>query len=117
MFNKSLIEKFQTIETPFYYYDLDILNRTIADVKAESEKHNFNIHYALKANTNQQILKIICNAGFGADCVSGNEVKAALRNQFVTESIVFAGVGKTDKEIIESLTADIFVSIVNPLKK
>ncbi len=108
MFSKKLFEKFRNIETPFYYYDLGILNRTIAAVKAESEQYNFHIHYALKANTNQHILKIICDAGFGADCVSGNEVKAALQNQFAPSSIVFAGVGKTDKEIIESLTADIF---------
>ncbi len=108
MFNKSLIEKLQTIETPFYYYDLELLKNTIAAVKAEADKYNFHIHYALKANANEQLLKIICKAGFGADCVSGNEVKAALKNNFNPSSIVFAGVGKTDKEITESLVSDIF---------
>lgn len=108
MFSKSLVEKFQIIETPFYYYDLEILKQTIAAIKTETEKYNFHIHYALKANSNRQVLKIICDAGFGADCVSGNEVKAALQNHYPPASIVFAGVGKTDKEISESLAAEIF---------
>ena len=102
------VNKFKDIETPFYYYDLELLKNTIAAVKAEADKYNFHIHYALKANANEQLLKIICKAGFGADCVSGNEVKAALKNNFNPSSIVFAGVGKTDKEITESLVSDIF---------
>ncbi|TAD98069.1 MAG: diaminopimelate decarboxylase [Bacteroidetes bacterium] len=108
MFSKEIIEQFQNIETPFYYYDTDLLAQTLQAVKSESEKYGFTVHYALKANVNDQILRQIHNFGFGADCVSGNEVKKALEIGFKPDHVVFAGVGKSDKEIMEALQADIF---------
>lgn len=68
-------------------------------MKEIADRHGFKIHYALKANSNNHILRIIKDYGFGADCVSGNEVAKALEIGFAPEEIVFAGVGKTDKEI------------------
>ncbi len=70
------------------------------ELRIESSKRNYKIHYALKANSNDRILKIISDAGFGADCVSGNEILKAVATGFKNDEIVFAGVGKSDKEII-----------------
>lgn len=93
------IDRFQTLDTPFYYYDLSLLQRTIDAVKAASSDSRYHIHYAVKANANPMLLAPIRDAGWGVDCVSGNEVKAAVDNGFNPEAIVFAGVGKTDAEI------------------
>jgi len=108
MFSKTLIEKFKQIETPFYFYDVELLEKTLSTVKKASEKYNFSVHYALKANSNNRILNLIQKKGFGADCVSGNEVLKAVENGFSPSKIAFAGVGKTDKEIKIGLSAGIF---------
>ena len=102
------IEKIRAIETPFYFYDTELLRKTLSIVKKESDKYGYHVHYAIKANSNPKILKIIASYGFGADCVSGNEVKAAVEAGFPAEKIVFAGVGKTDKEINLALETNIF---------
>jgi diaminopimelate decarboxylase len=108
MINNRILEKFKDLPTPFYYYDLDILRSTLDVVKKESENAGYKVHYAVKANHNSRILKIISSYGFGADCVSGNEVAAAIEAGFSPSEIVFAGVGKTDKDIEAALKADIF---------
>ena len=103
------INKFADIETPFYYYDVDLLKETLECARAEAFKHaDYHIHYAIKANFNQRLLQIISTEGFGADCVSGGEVKAALSAGIEPEKIVFAGVGKTEKELRFALDAGIF---------
>ncbi len=100
--------KFSKFETPFYYYDVDLLNKTLETVKANASAQNVQVHYAVKANANPKVLKIISAAGLGADCVSGNEVQACINAGFPANKIVFAGVGKTDKEINLALDNDIF---------
>lgn len=102
------VDKLKGIETPFYYYDTDLLKRTLKIVKEETKKYGFIQHYAIKANANRRILDLIASEGFGADCVSGNEVKAAITAGFPASKIVFAGVGKTDKEINLALDLNIF---------
>ena len=103
------VKAFSNIETPFYYYDVELLQETLRTIKSEAAKYEgFHVHYAVKANFNPRILQIIGNEGFGADCVSGGEVAAALSAGIPAEKIVFAGVGKTDKEIALSLDAGIF---------
>ena len=102
------VEKFANIETPFYYYDTDVLKKTLKIVKEQTTKYGYIQHYAVKANANKKILEMIAAAGFGADCVSGNEVKAAISAGFPACKIVFAGVGKTDKEIKMALDFNIF---------
>ena len=92
--DKFPLEKFETVETPFYYYDIELLNKTIKDIHSEIEDKPFYVHYALKANTNTRLLQEISNQGFGADCVSGNEILAAIENGFEPKNIAFAGVGK-----------------------
>ena len=108
MIDKNTIEKFRDIETPFYYYDIDVLKSTLNVLKKESDNSGYKIHYAVKANYNPRILKLIASYGFGADCVSYNEINAAIDAGFKPSDIVFAGVGKTDREIESALRADIF---------
>ncbi len=103
MSNTFPVAKFQGVETPFYYYNMDLLGDTLQAIKTESEKYGYHIHYAVKANANKNILERIKAYGLGADCVSGNEVSAALDAGFSAENIVFAGVGKSDREIITGL--------------
>lgn len=102
-------DKFRDIETPFYYYDTELLRTTLHTINQEAGKHdNFIVHYAVKANANPKLLAIIREAGLGADCVSGGEVEAAARAGFPASAIVFAGVGKADWEINLALDKDIF---------
>ena len=113
---KFPVKAFANIETPFYYYDVELLERTLAAVKEEAGKHEgFHVHYAIKANFNPRLLEIIKAAGIGADCVSGGEVQAALNAGITPDKIVFAGVGKTDKEIAFSLDNGIFCFNVESL--
>lgn len=103
------IEKFKELQTPFYYYDADLLRETLKVLTAEAGKHeNFVVHYAVKANANPKVLNIIHNAGLGADCVSGGEIQAALKAGFPASGIVYAGVGKSDREIELGLSKGIF---------
>jgi diaminopimelate decarboxylase len=108
MFNDKRIQKFRELETPFYFYDLDLLRSTLQIIKNESDSSGYAVHYAVKANHNPRIMKIIASYGFGADCVSGNEITAALEAGFSPSKIVFAGVGKSDREIETALSAGIF---------
>lgn len=102
------IKSFEKIETPFYYYDTDLLRKTLEVLKAELAGHdNYHVHYAVKANANRRILNIISGYGFGADCVSGGEIEASLSAGFAPDTIVFAGVGKNDREINLALSAGI----------
>ena len=103
------IDKFQEIQTPFYYYDTDLLRRTLKTINEEAGKHpGFEVHYAVKANANPKVLNVICQAGFGADCVSGGEIQAAINAGFPANKIVYAGVGKSDWEINLGLEKGIF---------
>lgn len=103
------IHKFNELQTPFYYYDVRLLRETLACIRQEAGKYpNFCVHYAVKANANPKILSIIREAGLGADCVSGGEVRTAIQAGFPSDKIVYAGVGKTDWEINLGLDHDIF---------
>lgn len=103
------VERFQQIQTPFYYYDTALLRDTLDTIRHESGKYpNFHVHYAVKANANPEILTVIRQSGLGADCVSGGEIRAALDAGFPAEKIVYAGVGKSDWEIELGLENDIF---------
>ena len=103
MLDINTIEKLENIATPFYHYDMDLFRRTIDHAAAIAEKYNVRIHYAVKANVERRLLEEISAKGFGADCVSGNEVLHAHSCGFPAGKIVFAGVGKSDKEIFKAL--------------
>ena len=103
------IEKFRQLQTPFYFYDMELLRQTLETINTEASKHEgFVVHYAVKANANPQILRTIRQAGLGADCVSGGEIEASLKAGFPASKIVYAGVGKSDWEILLGLDNDIF---------
>ena len=95
------------LPTPYYYYDMELLERTLEVVKTESSKYGFHVHYAIKANANPHLLECISHYGLGADCVSGNEIQRALSCHFPAWEIVYAGVGKSDREIELALQEDI----------
>ena len=100
--------RFEELRTPFYYYDTRLLAETLAAIKSETDKHdNWHLHYAVKACSTPKILKQISKEGFGADCVSGGEIRVCLENGFPANEIVFAGVGKADWEIELALEAGI----------
>lgn len=103
------VNKFRELETPFYYYDVNVLRETLSCINKEASKYNkFCVHYAVKANANHKVLTIIRESGLGADCVSGGEIRAAIKAGFPANKIVYAGVGKTDWEINLGLDYDIF---------
>ena len=102
------VEKFHQLNTPFYYYDIALLRATRETIRREIEHKPFHLHYAVKANANPRILREISSFGFGADCVSGNEILRALECGFTPNKIVFAGVGKTDREMEIGLDNNIF---------
>lgn len=108
MFTQKEIEIFQKTPTPFYYYQMDLLEDTLRKLKQEADKYKYHVHYALKANANDPILKTIQSYGLGADCVSGNEVLKAVEMGFDCSKIAFAGVGKSDEEINTALNHHIF---------
>jgi diaminopimelate decarboxylase len=108
MFDIKTVERFNTIDTPFYYYDLSLLKKTLDLYTTELRKYKFHAHYAFKANANSKILDIVKEYGLGADCVSGNEVSLAIKSGFNPKKIVYAGVGKSDKEIETALAGEIF---------
>lgn len=102
------IEKFKKIETPFYYYDTELLRTTLRTINEEVAKYpGFNVHYAVKANANPKVVNIIAQSGLGADCVSGGEIQAAINAGFPSSKIVYAGVGKSDWEINLGIDNDI----------
>ena len=103
------LEKLERIQTPFYYYDVELLRQTLRAITQEVSKHEgFCVHYAVKANANPKVLKIIREAGLGADCVSGGEIETCIKAGFPKQKIVYAGVGKSDWEINLGLDNDIF---------
>jgi diaminopimelate decarboxylase len=109
MKGKFPVERFQNIRTPFYYYDTDLLRQTLQAINDEAGKHEgWHVHYAIKANANPTLLRIIRAAGLGADCVSGGEIEACIQAGFPSSKIVYAGVGKSDWEINLGLDNDIF---------
>ena len=115
--NQIDLGRLKEFETPFYYYDLDLLNETLDKAKAAADKRGFHVHYALKANFNDRILGLIQSKGFGADCVSGNEVQKSIDSGFPANQITFAGVGKSDKEINLALKHQIFAFNVESIQE
>lgn len=108
MFSRQQIKYFEQVKTPFYFYDMGLLQKNLFAIKDAADLYNYHLHYAVKANANERILQIIKGFGLGADCVSGNEIQTALNNGFLPHQIVFAGVGKTDEEIELAINSNIF---------
>ena len=103
MLDINTIEQLDKIATPFYYYDMDLFHKTVDHVAELAQQHDIKVHYAIKANVERRLLEYISSKGFGADCVSGNEVLHAHSCGFPAGQIVYAGVGKSDKEIYDAM--------------
>lgn len=117
MISTTILEQIQQEETPLYYYDLPLLRETITTAKAQADRWGYHIHYAVKANFNPRILQEISACGIGADCVSGLEIEQAVTHGFQASEIVFAGVGKTDREIRTALKHGILAFNVESLEE
>ena len=99
MLSRKVAAQLKELETPFYLYDINLLRQTLESVMSESKKYDYKVHYAIKANNDDYLLSIIKEYGVGIDCASGNEVRKAIEMGFEPQTIVYAGVGKRDKEI------------------
>ena len=107
MLSRKVAAQLKEIETPFYLYDINLLRQTLESVVYESNKYNYKVHYAIKANNDDYLLSIIKEYGIGIDCASGNEVRKAIESGFDPKTVVYAGVGKRDKEIRYAIEQDI----------
>ena len=102
------VEKLKKYQTPYYYYNTTLLNETIAEALRLANQHDISIHFSLKSNFNEKIVRIFAShKEIGADCVSGGEVNYSV-NYFPKDKIVFAGIGKTDEEIADAVDKGIF---------
>ncbi len=102
------LKQFEGLNTPFYWYDSQLLDQTLQTVKSLADRHGYHVHYAVKANGNLEILRRVNAAGLGTDCVSGNEILQSIAAGIAPEKIAFAGVGKSDEEIRIGLENNIF---------
>ena len=107
MLSRQVADKLAKYETPFYLYDIGLLNQTLESLMSIASKYGYKIHYAIKANYDARLLQIIRKYGVGIDCASGNEVRCAIESGFDPKVIVYAGVGKRDKEIRYAIEQDI----------
>jgi len=108
MLSKQIADKLQKFETPFYLYDINLLRQTLEGVTALASKYIFKLHYAIKANYDAHLLAVIKEFGLGIDCASAGEVRCAIENGFAPSGIVYAGVGKKDREIEYAIRSGIF---------
>lgn len=117
LFDEDLLSKLQKIATPYYYYDLRILDATLTAIRLAIKDLPYYIHYAMKANSNSPVLQKVKESGFGVDTVSGKEIEWAIKHGFKGNQIAFAGVGKTDEEILIGLQHDVFTFNVESLEE
>jgi diaminopimelate decarboxylase len=103
----SLVELADAVGTPFYCYSTATLERHYRVFSEAFAGEKALICYAMKANSNQSVLRTLAKLGAGADVVSGGELKRALAAGIPGERIVFSGVGKTEAELRAALAADI----------
>ncbi len=86
--------------TPIYLYDFEQIKRRVQYFKKVlAFVQSQNIHFAVKSNPNERILKLLSDEGLGADTVSIGEIKRAMKGGFSANNIIFSGVGKTKTEI------------------
>jgi diaminopimelate decarboxylase len=104
----NLIELADAVGTPFYCYSTATLERHYRVFSEAFAGEQALICYAMKANSNQAVLRTLAKLGAGADVVSGGELKRALAAGIPPGRIVFSGIGKTEAELSAALAADIF---------
>ena len=97
----------QKVRTPFYLYSTKKIQSQFAHLQQSMGDMNVTIHYAMKANSNLAILRLLHKLGAGFDVVSGGEYQRAVHIGAEGSSIIFSGVGKTKEEIAISLKGNI----------
>ena len=117
MLSRQVAAKLHAYETPFYLYDMALLRQTLESVVYESKRYGYHLHYAIKANYDDRILQVIREYGLGIDCASGNELKKAIEAGFDPKKIVYAGVGKKDKELKYAIEQEILAINVESLEE
>ena len=117
MLSRQVAAKLRAYETPFYLYDMALLHQTLESVVYESKRYGYHLHYAIKANYDDRILATIREYGLGIDCASGNELKKAIESGFDPKKIVYAGVGKKDKELKYAIEQNILAINVESLEE
>ncbi|MBR5465757.1 MAG: diaminopimelate decarboxylase [Alistipes sp.] len=117
MLSRQVAAKLRAYETPFYLYDMALLRQTLESVVYESKRYGYHLHYAIKANYDDRILQVIREYGLGIDCASGNELRKAIESGFDPKTIVYAGVGKKDKELKYAIEQQILAINVESLEE
>ena len=117
MLSRQIASKLRGYETPFYLYDMALLRQTLESVVYESKRYGYHLHYAIKANYDDRILAVIREYGLGIDCASGNELRKAIEAGFDPKTIVYAGVGKRDKELRYAIEQEILAINVESLEE
>ncbi len=97
----------ETVGTPFYCYSTATLCRHYAVFKAAFEGLSTLVCYAVKANSNQAVLKTLAQLGAGMDVVSEGELRRARRSGVAADKITFSGIGKSEAEMAYGLDEDI----------
>ncbi len=108
---------FKRVATPFYYYDIELFEKTADKIAELSARTGIQVHYSLKANADRRMNEILSSRGIGADCVSGDEIEFAVGCGYEPKKIFFAGVGKTDKEICQAFQVGIGAFVVESLEE
>ncbi len=103
----NLIELAEAVGTPFYCYSTATLERHYRVFSEAFAGEKTLVCYAMKANSNQSVLRTLAKLGAGADVVSGGELKRALAAGIPSQKILFSGVGKTESELRAGLAADL----------
>jgi len=103
---RELSKKYQT---PLYIYDFENIKNNYMELKNAFRARKSLICYAVKANSNLSVLKLLADLEAGADCVSMGEVKRALQAGIPKYKIIFSGVGKRDDEIEAAILRDILM--------
>ena len=103
----NLIDLADQVGTPFYCYSTATLERHYRVFSDAFAGEKALVCYAMKANSNQSVLRTLAKLGAGADVVSGGELKRALAAGIPPQKILFSGVGKTEAELRAALAADI----------
>ena len=93
----------QTDATPFYVYSAGVVRERVAQFQAAFAGHACAVHYALKANSNLALVRLVRSLGCGADANSIGEVDVALRAGFAPADVVLTGVGKTPDELARAV--------------
>ena len=103
----NLSDLAEAVGTPFYCYSTATLERHYQVFSDAFADHKALVCYAMKANSNQSVLRTLAKLGAGADVVSGGELKRALAAGIPPQKILFSGIGKTEAELRAALAADI----------